>query len=188
MAEFDSRNCRPEDATDDFTALALRYLEGLAVPEEVARLNSELLSRADCRSLFVRVCRLHGLLSETLGPRRVTIKVRSRSRRQTATEPGPASATPRRGPSGKALPAAPRPHAEDQGSPAAEPGPVGTGADLGADTLFNKASGEDTLHTDQTGGAHPEALQPNPSQKDEAKPAEERTILSGIGDRQPDPE
>jgi hypothetical protein len=178
MAEFDSRNRRPEDPADDLTALALRYLDGLAGPEEVVRLNTELLASADSRGLFVRVCRLHGLLSETLAPRRVTLKIRSQARRQTATAPDPAAV--RGGPSGKALPAGQRLPAEDPPSPAAEPGLAGAAAGGGADTLFDKVSGEDTIHTDQTGGAHPEALPPNPSKKDEAQPAQERTILSGI--------
>src|SRR5262245_47908957 len=55
------------DLNDDaFTELVLRYLDGLASPEERATLKAELESNPDRRSSVVSICRLHGRLGEAL--------------------------------------------------------------------------------------------------------------------------
>src|SRR5262245_28673348 len=51
---------------DAFTELVLRYLDGLASPEERATLKAELESNPDRRSSVVAICRLHGRLGEAL--------------------------------------------------------------------------------------------------------------------------
>jgi ferric-dicitrate binding protein FerR (iron transport regulator) len=57
------------DATEtDFTALVLRYLDGMATDGEAARLAEELASRPARREEYVELCAMRALLEETVPP------------------------------------------------------------------------------------------------------------------------
>jgi anti-sigma factor RsiW len=72
-----------------FAVQVLRYLDGQATVQDVSELKEALATRGECRTLFVRLCRLHGELSELLAPLRATAT-------ETAEAPHPArTASPR---------------------------------------------------------------------------------------------
>lgn len=55
---------------DSLELLALRYLDGLIEPDELARLNAQLLARPEDRDRFVNLCTQTAELRETLSARR----------------------------------------------------------------------------------------------------------------------
>jgi len=71
MTERTPPEGRPPQADDEaFAIQVLRYLDGLATVQDVSELKEALATRGECRALFVRLCRLHGELSELLAPQR----------------------------------------------------------------------------------------------------------------------
>jgi hypothetical protein len=60
---------RPQN-DEAFAVQVLRYLDGLATVQDLSELKEALATRRDRRALFVRLCRLHGELSELLAPQR----------------------------------------------------------------------------------------------------------------------
>ena len=79
---------RPRD-DEAFAVQVLRYLDGLATVQDLSELKEALATRRDCRAVFVRLCRLHGELSELLAPERAAAT-------ETAEAPHPARlASPR---------------------------------------------------------------------------------------------
>jgi hypothetical protein len=61
------------EGEEAFTALVLRYLDGLTRDEEAARLGEALRAGAPCRDLFVAACQLHGEMVEVHGPIRLAV-------------------------------------------------------------------------------------------------------------------
>jgi hypothetical protein len=72
---FDSEFSENYQQSDDdrFVDLTLRYLDDLVTSEELAGLNKMLADDNNRRALFVQICRLQGLLAESLVPRRVIL-------------------------------------------------------------------------------------------------------------------
>ena len=66
---------------ESFAVQVLRYLDGQATVQDLSELKEALATRPECRTLFVRLCRLHGELSELLAPMRAAA---------TETAPAPA--------------------------------------------------------------------------------------------------
>jgi hypothetical protein len=131
-------------AEDAFAVLVLRYLEGLATPQEVGELNTALKSRPECRDLFVQMSRLHGGLSEVLAPRRAAERKKAGPAAlhvpaDLPTEAAPGAVSVLTGDEG----ASPLPEG------AAEPPSV-------ADTLLGKLSAEDTVHGRPAAPADPD--------------------------------
>jgi hypothetical protein len=91
------------DDDEVFITQVLRYLDGLATVQDLSELKEALATRHECRSLFVRLCRLHGGLGELLAPQRAAVT-------ETAEAPQPARPASPRGdsessPGAAALPA-----------------------------------------------------------------------------------
>jgi anti-sigma factor RsiW len=185
MVESGSTNAPFPENEGEFVALVLRYLDGLVTPDEVTRLSRELSSRSACRDLFVQLCRMHGLLNETLAPDAVTVKNRWRKRRLKAIPRHRAQASPGGASSGGARPAEQElrlqdPGSFEQGHPAAQPA-----AEAGAETVVNKFSGEDTIHTDPAKPRHPDPL---PPPEGAPRPPNDLSLLLRLFDSPPDRE
>ncbi len=69
MSEPD-RDSSPVPERETLELLALRYLDGLIEPDELARLNSQLLEHPEDRNRFVNLCTQTAELRETLSARR----------------------------------------------------------------------------------------------------------------------
>lgn len=139
MAESDSANASGQDPAGQLIALMLRSFDGLMTPDDVAQLEQALSSSSAWRDLFVQLCRMHGLLNETLAPQSVPTKSPSRKQRQEAVQSGA-------GGGGQ------RPAVQERRAPAPERlveghGSVKPGVEVGEETLTNHRTGEDTVHT-----------------------------------------
>jgi ferric-dicitrate binding protein FerR (iron transport regulator) len=77
----EARNPADDDA---FAALVLRYLDGVASPEEEAAMNAELADprNAARREMFVSFCRQRGQIIEALAPERFEKAVQAAPRKQ----------------------------------------------------------------------------------------------------------
>ena len=115
---------------ESFAVQVLRYLDGQATVQDLSELKEALATRPECRTLFVRLCRLHGELSELLAPMRAAAT-------ETAEAPHPArSASPR---------------GDSESLPGAAALPARTDAPS-AVSLAEPAGGPDHLPTDGTPG------------------------------------
>jgi anti-sigma factor RsiW len=119
---------RPDD--ESFVVQVLRYLDGQATVQDLSELKEALATRPECRTLFVRLCRLHGELSELLAPMRAAVT-------ETAEAPHPAR------------PASPR--GDSESLPGAAALPERTDAPS-AVSVAEPARGPDQLPTDGTPG------------------------------------
>ena len=128
MAGGASREARPDD-DEAFSVQVLRYLDGRATVQDLSELKEALATRPECRTLFVRLCRLHGELSELLAPLRAAT--------ETAEAPHPAR------------PASPR--GDSESPPGADALPERTDAPS-AVSLAEPARGPDQIPTDGTPG------------------------------------
>jgi hypothetical protein len=94
----------PTPADEVFAVQVLRYLDGLASVQDLCEMKESLGARPECRALFVRLCRLHGELSELLAPERAAVTetaeapqpARTASPRGESESPSGAAATPAR--------------------------------------------------------------------------------------------
>ena len=68
-----SESRRPRWPDEAFVVQVLRYLDGQATVQDLSELKEALATRPERRTLFVRLCRLHGELSELLAPRRAAL-------------------------------------------------------------------------------------------------------------------
>ncbi len=64
----------PPQEEEMFAVQVLRYLDGLATPQDLSELKESLACRPGCRVRFVQLCRLHGELMELLAPERAALK------------------------------------------------------------------------------------------------------------------
>ena len=154
---------RPEtagvpDGEEAFAALVLRYLDGLATADETAGLNAALLSGRSCRELFVRLCRLDGVLREAYVPLTVRLDGSEKAAGQTR-----AARRKKQARAAHARPAAPG---------TATAGPAGTGrrqsgkkGTPGAATRNTKLLAEETAYPPPTGQGQtpPEAAGTGPA-------------------------
>jgi len=64
------------DSQDEemFAVQVLRYLDGLATPQDLSELKECLACQPGWRVRFVQLCRLHGELMELLAPERAALK------------------------------------------------------------------------------------------------------------------
>jgi anti-sigma factor RsiW len=88
----------PRGDDESFVVQVLRYLDGQATVQDLSELKESLATRPECRTLFVRLCRLHGELRELLAPQRAAAT-------ETAEAPHPARPASPRGDS-ESLPGA----------------------------------------------------------------------------------
>jgi hypothetical protein len=87
-----------------FAVQVLRYLDGQSSVQDLSELKEALATSRDARRQFVRLCRLHGELSEQLAPQRAAVtetaeaphRVRSASPRGDSESPPGAAALPAR--------------------------------------------------------------------------------------------
>jgi hypothetical protein len=116
----------PQGEDEMFVVQVLLYLDGRATVQDLSELKEALATRPRCRTLFVRLCRLHGGLGELLAPLRAPVP-------KTAEAPHPAPPASPRGdsespPAAGALPArADAPSAVSVAEPAGGPDRPTTG-------------------------------------------------------------
>jgi len=97
-------------AEETFAAQVLRYLVGEATPQDLSELRDALSRLPERRTVFVRLCRLHGELTELLAPARV----RARGTPPPAGSTGPGEESPsRESPGAPESGAGPEPPPED---------------------------------------------------------------------------
>src|SRR5439155_8346545 len=119
--------------------LVLRSFDEAVTPDEAAMVQRALTSSAACRSLFVQLCQVHGLLNETLAPQSVAVRIK---RRQKTAQRQPSQASPRRASSARTL------CGSDQEDLAKGHAAAPSQGEVGADTLPIQLSAEDTVYTD----------------------------------------
>jgi len=74
MANRAFSKARPQRWADEpFVVQVLRYLDGQATVQDLSEMKEALATRPERRTLFVRLCRLHGELSELLAPQRAAL-------------------------------------------------------------------------------------------------------------------
>jgi anti-sigma factor RsiW len=129
MADGTFPEARAARADEAFVVQVLRYLDGRAAVQDLSELKEALATRPACRALFVRLCRLHGELSELLAPLRAAT--------ETAEAPHPAR------------PASPR--GDSESPPAAGPLPARADAPS-AVSVADRAGGPDVPPTGDTPG------------------------------------
>lgn len=152
MADRTSAGARPPRGDDEvFAVQVLRYLDGQATVQDLSELKEALATRPACRTLFVRLCRLHGELCELLAPLRVAatetagaaLPARPPSPRGASESPPGAAAHPTAADAPPAVSVAEPAGGSEPPGPAAPPGRAASPDET---IEYARDSDEDTTH------------------------------------------